>query len=304
MAKQQVLITGASGFVAKNLISLLSKEGYHILATSISSSPGSIPNVELFQVSNPKKDFEKLLRAKPLAIIHAAGRINGKLAELTSANEEFTSSLVSAAENYAPNSLFIYLSSVSAIAPSNNYGRSKKNCEEIIRNSKLNNWTILRPSLIYGLGDKKNVAGLIKLVKRFPLIAAPSDKAIKLQPLFVDDLSKAIVKILSLKNQAKNIYTIAGPKQVSILEMVATIKKTLSAKTLILPVPFLPIKKGSLLLAKLLPFLPIPVQQLQSLDSQPFYDSSPAANSLGFSPIEFDEGIKLTCENKVNRRAN
>lgn len=294
LTKKTILITGGSGFVASNLKSYLESQGYIVLLTSRSKHKTE----NQFNLRQLNKDFKSedflkiLIEVNPVAIIHCAGRINGKQEELFEANQEYTLKVISSTESFNKNVCFIFISSVSAINPVDSYGQSKHECEEMIRKSLLNNWIILQPSLIYGFGDNKNIQTLVKLTKNLFVIPVPVSKNIKLQPLFIEDLSILIHKIILNANIVKSTLVVSGPEQLSIWQIISEIIHAMNTFRLCIPIPFTPIKKILMFIHYLFPFLPLPLQQIKNLDSQSYWNFSDAQRSFNFQPTYFRDGIQ------------
>lgn len=164
----KILVTGASGFVGKELTAELDRRGISY----------GIYNRE---TDEPKsfKDFS--------AIVHLAAKVHDmnypKLESFIPGNVELTEKLINrAVKDCVPH--FLFLSSikvngeerdepyfeVEVPAPKDSYGLSKWMAENIIKDfcKKINSttcYTIIRPPLIYGAGVKGNLRALMKLAK-------------------------------------------------------------------------------------------------------------------------------------------
>src|SRR5207248_542270 len=64
--------------------------------------------------------------------------------------------------------------------------------EESIRTSALR-WTIIRPTMIYGRPDDRNMARLLAAICRWPVIPLPGGGRRLQQPVHVDDVATAVV---------------------------------------------------------------------------------------------------------------
>src|SRR5260370_15972664 len=74
------------------------------------------------------------------------------------------------------------------------YHRTKWEAEEVVRASALE-WTIFRPSLIYGAGDEL-VSMLSRLVRRAPVVPVLGSGETRLQPVAVEHVAEGFVRAL------------------------------------------------------------------------------------------------------------
>ena len=183
-----ILVTGASGFVGGSLLVTLRERGHKVTAASRSrvEQPG------IFYVRSPElgleADWSESL-ADVDAVVHLAG-----LAHVTSersdaeTDNKYLRINAEGSRKLAEQCVcagvkhFVFLSSCHAVAaesddvltdqnlpqPVTAYGRSKLAAEEAIKSVLAGSgcaWTILRPPLVYGLGNKANFALLLKLVQ-------------------------------------------------------------------------------------------------------------------------------------------
>ena len=76
---------------------------------------------------------------------------------------------------------------------------------------QLDNVIIIRPGVIIGGGDifMKRLLPIFKASFFVPLFG---DGSTKFQPVFIDDVSLAVDKIINSKIDGKNIYELAGPR--------------------------------------------------------------------------------------------
>ena len=219
----KILITGATGFVGKNLLNALEKDhDIRILSRKKINVKGAYIG-DLF-------NRDLLLEAtKVNIVVHLAGIAKGNVIKVNSLG---TKNLVEACiVNQVER--FIFISSYDAILKTE-YGRSKKLAEGYIRDSGLN-YIILRPTVIYGKSNNKDLDKLINMIKKYSFAVIPGDGEIRLQPLFVDDLVDLIVKII--KSERKNKTYFVGGEILSFNQIVDTISKNLSKKVKKINIP-------------------------------------------------------------------
>jgi uncharacterized protein YbjT (DUF2867 family) len=120
-----------------------------------------------------------------------------------------TIALIAAAKRAAV-ARFIYISGAAADDRSHNPGfRAKGRAERALRDCGLN-FTILRPSLVYGPEDRV-VNGLARAIRYAPVMVVPGDGRQKLQPVLVDDIAECVA-IAAGGRGGNGVYEIGGPE--------------------------------------------------------------------------------------------
>ena len=292
-----LFVTGISGFVGKNFLNFLrkEKENFEILALIHQRDvPLEWPIVE--KVKGDVRDINSLekafLKRKIDAILHLAAVIKSKnLKDFDEVNVEGTRNIVKLAEKYNVKK-FIFLSSdfvlYEKFAP-NPYGISKRKCEEIILNSSLD-YTIFRPTPIFGPGDNKNFATLASFVKKYPVLPAIH---CYMEPVFVLDVVKAIISALKTEKANRKIYFLPGGKGYDFVEILKIVAKIQNLKRLIIPLPpflFLP---ALFFAEKIFKNFPLESYQVKKwLKTKPL-DAKKTKEDLNYNPISFEEGAKF-----------
>jgi len=295
-----LFVTGISGFVGKNFLNFLrkEKENFEILALIHQRDvPLEWPIVE--KVKGDVRDINSLekafLKRKIDAILHLAAVIKSKnLKDFDEVNVEGTRNIVKLAEKYNVKK-FIFLSSdfvlYEKFAP-NPYGISKRKCEEIILNSSLD-YTIFRPTPIFGPGDNKNFATLASFVKKYPVLPAIH---CYMEPVFVLDVVKAIISALKTEKANRKIYFLPGGKGYDFVEILKIVAKIQNLKRLIIPLPpflFLP---ALIFAEKIFKDFPLESYQVKKwLKTKPL-DATKTKEDLNYNPISFEEGAKFILE--------
>lgn len=184
-----VLVTGAFGFIGRELVGELVSAGYRVVAASRLPGRQSDPGVRTVSLppvaTAPDRDFDRLLEGID-HVVHLAGIAHTRLppedaaAAYRNANLLLTERLAKAAAGTLPGK-FVFVSSIRAqcggshagIAvetdrpqPTDEYGRSKLAAERAVAAIlPRGNFSILRPVLVYGVGVKGNMGALIALAK-------------------------------------------------------------------------------------------------------------------------------------------
>ena len=125
---------------------------------------------------------------------------------------------------------------VSALGVSTNseskYSRSKAEGENQLL-EHFPNGKILRPSLLYGKGDNffGQFSDMTKISPFLPVIS----RSTKFQPVFVDDVAKAIIKLLKDRKNKSNIYELAGDIIYSFEELLKILLEIKNIKRFLIP---------------------------------------------------------------------
>ena len=215
--KRTVLVTGASGFIGRSLVGALAGEGYAVKAAA--RDPEAVPpaagvtRVALPDLARPV-DWSDLL-AGVSHVVHLAGlahspgvladdvyrRINalaaGELAEAASRAKVERLVFVSSVRAQAGLSADHKIAETDVPAPTDAYGRSKLEAEQLIEASGAG-FTVLRPAVVYGPGVKGNIASLATLAKTpMPLPFANLDNRRSL--LAIENFIAAILLALRVR---------------------------------------------------------------------------------------------------------
>jgi UDP-glucose 4-epimerase len=225
--KQRVLITGASGFVGYHLIEEALKNNLEVFAAVRKSS--KVDHLAGLDIKFTYPDFtnvqalkDNIIENRYDYIIHAAGITKARSAqEYDDINAGYTYNLALAAvESNIGVKKFVLISSLAGVGPLNNldgiiteetipnpvtaYGRSKLLAEEKLKSVTGLNYTILRPTGVYGPRDR-DIFIFFKQVSNHmePYIGNIEQK---LSLIYVADLAAVAVKALYTGNkQAYNL---------------------------------------------------------------------------------------------------
>jgi len=152
-------------------------------------------------------------------------------------------------------------------------------------------YTILRPTMIYGTPEDRNISKFIRLVRRFPVVPLPGGGRAVFQPVHVDDLAACIVAALKSPASTGKAYDVAGGSAHTLREMVGIISEIIGKRALTVPVPIGLAAAAAAVQEKLLSRPFISREQIERLREDKLHDCSEAARDLGFAPRLFREGL-------------
>ena len=184
-------VTGGTGFVGRRLIAAGVAKGLRIRALARRPQPPE-EGVTWMEGSLERTDGLARLVDGADAVIHLAGVVNAATPRgFTDANVEGTRHMVDAAASQGVRR-FVHVSSLSAREPElSAYGRSKERGEAIVRASALD-WTIVRPTGVYGPGDTE-MRDVFRLAAH-GLALLPSRGIVSL--VHVDDLVRLLLVLV------------------------------------------------------------------------------------------------------------
>jgi len=148
---------------------------------------------------------------------------------------------------------YLHMSALGAgTIPASSYSRSKGDAEGYVRQSGMT-WTLIRPSIIYGMGDSfftkfKDMSAMLPIL---PVIQPET----RFQPVWVEDVARVFVQSIGNRHVHEQTYELAGPKIYSFMDLMTLLMSTLQRKRLLLPVPNIFAK----LLATISRLLPTPL---------------------------------------------
>jgi NADH dehydrogenase len=113
--------------------------------------------------------------------------------------------------------------------------------------------TIVRPSAMFGPGDAL-FGTLADIARLFPVVPLIGGGRTRLQPVYVEDVAQAIVRLLADPQTAGRTYELAGPGVYTLRELVSFVLRIMNKHRLLVPVPFTVAE----IQARLFEFLPSP----------------------------------------------
>ena len=203
----QVVVTGASGFVAKNLRKYLSENDVNLI--SISRNNFQTYKNEQKIISKDYKEKFILNKIKNSnALIHLVG-IGKQSVEIDyeMINVELTKHIVNLAKK-AKIKKIVYNSGLGVSSKTSvGYFISKYKAEKIIVNSGLN-YTIFRPSYIVGKDDL--FSKFLKKQIKIKTIEIPGSGQYSIQPIFINDVVKILFQSITEKKFGNKIIDLVG----------------------------------------------------------------------------------------------
>ncbi len=293
----RIAITGASGFVGRNLLASLGRDGLAGgVRALISERPGAarelpstavpldIRRVDVRRPESLRGAFEGVE-----TVVHTVAIPTERHGRFGDVNVAGVSNVVAEAERAGVERL-VHLAAIGA-SPDSPYPylRSKGQGQAIVRGSRIPS-VVLRPSLLFGEGD--DFFPRLSFSLAFPVVPVPGDGQARFQPLHVRDLAAALRSAMHRPiHDVIGVHEVGGPEIVTYDELLAEAALALGKRrrTLHVPVPLM--KPGAWALGLVLRDPPVTVPQLDLLA----VDNTCAANAIehtfGVRPRPFRGGL-------------
>ena len=257
-SKKTIAIFGASGFLGSSLVLALSQSNHNLKLFSRNKEKIKLwtvnPHVQIFNLdlnnlAQIKKDLKKTdIVINLLGILHQS-----KKESFDNIHHIWPSHLANVMKDLGIKRLLHVSALGASIKAPSLYLKSKALGESELLKQKNLDITILRPSIIFGAKD--NFINMFKiLVKWLPVIALLSPNS-KFQPIFIEDVSKILIKTLFDKKTYGKMYDLGGPDVYSLKDIIRLIIRSEKLTRIIIPLN----KSLSYLFAFIMEMMPIKI---------------------------------------------
>lgn len=162
--------------------------------------------------------------------------------------------------------------------------------ERAIRDSGLD-YTIFRPTMIYGTSRDRNMIKLIRFVDRYPVVPVFGRGMSLQQPVYVKDLASAVAKAIDSPVTYYKEYSLSGREPVTYNEVVDTVAGLLGKKIVKIHFP-VSISVGLIRVAGHMTGMPkFTREQVLRLNEDKDFSHLEASRDFNYSPVSFIEGI-------------
>jgi uncharacterized protein YbjT (DUF2867 family) len=278
----RVLLTGATGLLGGELLKLLLAEGHEARCLLRAGSPNAsrldAERAEIF--GGDAADEEDLLRA-----------LQGTDALLHVAGIEYAQPVVEAARRVGVGRVVV-VGSTSVHSSYEFRAGPKLRMERVVRRSGLD-WTIVRPSMIYGSERDKNVQRLLRFLGHSPVFPMFGPGTNLWQPVYHEDCARGVYEALVRLSAVGRSYDLPGGESLTYLDLVKTAAGALGKKPRIVRLPLEPVRLLLGAAEKLRLPLPVGSEQVLRLQEDKAYPYEEARRELGYAPRSFREGVAL-----------
>lgn len=221
---ERVCLIGGTGFIGRAVANQLSPRGVRVrVLTRYDQSAAPVkllPTVEVM-TGNPYDDRDLTEALDDMdAVVNLVGILSeGRGRTFQRAHVELPERIAAACHKQGVMQM-VHVSALGAAADGPSaYQRSKAAGEQAMKAAAgILPWTIFRPSLVFGEGDR-SINMFAELARLFPVIPLGRASA-KFQPVWVDDVARAICASLGDTRTFGQTYELCGPRVYTLEELV------------------------------------------------------------------------------------
>jgi NADH dehydrogenase len=289
-----ITIFGGTGFIGSHLIPVLLAKNYRLkLVSREAKLPSKLQQVgtneQIIQIKASFNDFHSIVEAVTGAdiVINLIGILNEQGSQtFESIHIEIIKKLVEACKSQNVKRL-IHISALGAnIHANSKYLQSKGRAEQIISENFLQ-YTILKPSLVYGPGDI-SINSFAQMMLKAPILPLFLNGEAIFQPVYVKDLANAILFSVENNDSISKVYELGGDEIVTMRQLLEKISRYLAKK-----IYFIPLANWlSEILATIFGLMPNPLITRDTLKNMrvpnQISGNLPGFKEMGITPVNID----------------
>ena len=291
----KVFVTGGTGFVGREILGQLLSAGHEVRALVRDGSQDKLSGHQ-----NLETHIGDVTDAASLggaldgcdAVIHLVGIIRefpGRGITFKNIHVTATENILEACDEQGVQRFLHMSSNGTRERGTTAYHRTKWQAEELVRASGLD-WTIFRPSLIFGRGSEF-VKMLTELIRRVPVVPVIGDGQYRMQPVSVEQVAVSFVKALAMPESIGKTYHQGGSESYTYDAILDLTGKAMGRKQVTkVHQPLFMIKPMIKILQGFEQF-PITEGQLKMLIEGNVCDPDEWAQAFGLVPTSYAEGI-------------
>ena len=257
MSRGIAFTTGGTGFVGSHVARALSAEGWSVRALarrpesdaagSLAQTPAEIVAGDLSERSG--ETLRRALRGCE-AIVHVAGLVKARsLEDYRETNVRATERLLAAGNASAPGALFVLVSSQAAAGPARDgrpvredepprpvswYGLSKREGEAAVARDWKGPWIVLRPSVVYGPGDRGLLTLFAAAARGWVPVPAGSSR---IQLIHAERAALGVARAAGRPELAGRTAFLSDPDPIRIRDLAAMLARLPARPAKLLPIP-------------------------------------------------------------------
>lgn len=294
-----ILITGATGYIGRHLVSRLVEQGERprCLVRDTKRAANVLPadKVELIQGDTTQPASLKAALNGVETVVHAAfitaDRKQSAGNSYAETNVQGTSYLVKAAKEAGVKRIVEISGLGTRPDKAGSYMQGRFLAEKMVKDSGLD-WTIIQPSVLFGKGAPF-IKGLADLIRSAPIVPLIGGGNILFQPIYVEDVVTVILKVLADPTGTnKKTYVIGGPAYYSFTQVINVLLHVMHKSRIKAPAPIALVGIGAAVMEALLPKPPLTKAAMTLFTFNNTTDLQSVERDFGFTPTSFTEYLQ------------
>lgn len=288
---ERILVTGAGGFIGRDLVTHLIAGGFSVRAMLRPGSESPFDADRRIEMARADMRDAGALEAAVRdchAVVHLAAAKSDE-PDSDAINIGGARLLMSACERTGCRRVVNISTQSTKITRKGIYARTKLAADEIFMTSSLD-VTSLLPSIVYGESALGVFGTVLRFVQMAPVVPVLGDGQWVSSPVYVGDVSEAVVSCLRSPSTIGRTYDIGGPDSINFDDLIDRLAAAVGRRPRKVHVPF----AVALAIARVvsrLPRPPITVSNVLGSNQDTRIDIGPARRDFGFDPIGLAPGL-------------
>lgn len=301
----KIIIAGGAGFVGRNLVRVMLQNGFkddEIVVIDFNQENLDYFNeygvktvlADLSQNGEWEEEFDDVDY-----LINLAAQISSPQYEPFHRNNVLaTKNLIDVAKEKGVKRIIHFSSAAVLSVRMDDYANTKLEGEKLVIDSGLE-YCILRPSLMYGPTDDKNIGYLINFARKFPFFPIPGNGKWPRQPIYIDDMCLLIISIIK-EFPVNTDYSINGKETIFFKDMIKAVLDEVDGFHFRLFLPVSVFKFSMMFYQKLIGNEEFTTDQVDSLTAEEVFPEYAWWDEFNIKPTSFQEGVRKMIEEESN----
>jgi uncharacterized protein YbjT (DUF2867 family) len=292
----RILVTGATGYIAKRLLPVLLEEGHEVICCVRDSNRFDEGRYDSDKLSVVEIDFlikDELIRVPEeidvaFYLIHSMSSSHGNFEELEAVSAgNFKNRMEQTQVKQV-----VYLSGIVNEKELSKHLSSRKNVEDILTSDKYA-LTTLRAGIIVGSGSA-SFEIMRDLVEKLPVMIAPKWMSTRSQPIAIRNVIQYLSGVMMKEETFGRSFDIGGPEVLTYREMLMRFARIRGLRRWIGIVPVMTPRLSSYWLNFVTSIsYPLAVHLVNSMKVEVVCKDNELEKMLGITPISYDKAIEL-----------
>lgn len=293
----RILVTGGTGVIGESTVRALHAGGHTVRVLARHAGRGEKwwpDGVEGWAGDVANEPSVRNSAEGCDVVLHIAGIVDERPPERTfqRVNIDGTRYVVLEAERAGVRKV-VYVSSLGAERGQSAYQKSKYVAEDVVR-AFSRDWVVVRPGAVYGPGDE-SISTLLRMVRALPVVPTIGDGNQQFEPIWHEDLAKALVLAAERDDIRCRVLDVAGPERTSQNDLVARLRALTGRAAPQVPLPEMFASWGLRALDALGVNAPLAPSQLDMLVEGsviPPGRVNALTDVFGIAPTRLDDGLR------------